>query len=160
MRAYQVFASLSPERTAVVMRAISEQSPGAFAQALGAACAALKARPVYLQRQPFDKRAAAIRRALARVAANDVAEEMLATYFLECRRPLLTEWLDGLGIAHEDGILQEEAPKPPPAKKLRESARSFVAKEDDPDRDLLLRAFAAQSAIDWPDLDAFFEAKT
>jgi hypothetical protein len=154
MRSYQIFASLPPERNQALLRGLSEKMPIVFAQALGAACVALKARPVYLRRQPFEKRAEAIRRALARVTADPVASEVLAAYFLECRKELLVEWLDLVGIAHKEGVLETDAPPPPTDAKLRKASKTFLAADDDPDRRLLLRAFAAQDAIEWPTLDA------
>ena len=159
MRSYQVFAAMSPERATDVMRGIAEAAPVMFASALQLAGATLKTRPTYLQRQPFDRRAAAIRRALARVAANGIAEETLAVYFTECRKDLLIEWLDLLGVKHEDGILSDEAPPPPAEAELRETTKRFLGAGDDADRELLLRAFAAQESIDWPILEALLDAK-
>jgi hypothetical protein len=158
MRSYQVFAAMPPERSIDVLRKLSEKAPQFYKQALVAASASLKARPVYLQRQPFDKQAQAVRRALARVAANAFAEEALAVYFLECRKDLLVEWLDALGIEHEDGILKQDSPPAPSAAQLAHAHDAFRAADDDPDRALLLKAFAAQSAIDWPELEALLSA--
>ena len=154
MRSYQIFASLPPERTQALLRMLSEKLPIVFAQALGAACVALRARPVYLKRLPFEKRAEAIRRALARVSAEPVAAEVLAAYFLECRKPLLIEWLDLVGLAHVEGVLEADAPPPPADPKLRGAAEKFLGADEDPDRRLLLRAFSAQQAIEWPALAA------
>jgi len=154
MRSFQVFAAMTPERATELIASLKEKSPGMFAQALAAAAAAMRARPVYIARQPIEKQAAAIRRALARVSASPVAEELLAVYFLECRKELLVEWLDALGIAHDEGSLTEDEPAQPSKKKLHDAAKGFRATDDDPDRELLLAAFAAQSAIDWPELDA------
>ncbi len=154
MRSYQVFAAMPAEQSLAMMRALAEKAPGIFSQAVHAASAAMKARPVYLKRQPFEKRADAVRRALSRVAANDVASEVLAVYFLECRKELLVEWLDLLGLPHEDGALESDAPEAPADDALRAATDKFRAADSDPDRELLLRAFAAQQAIDWPSLDA------
>jgi hypothetical protein len=154
MRSYQVFATIEPQHAEQVLARLAEKAPAVFVQALGAASAALKARPVYLQRQPFPKRAQAVRRALSRVAANAIADEVLAVYFLECRKELLVEWLDLLGVKHKDGTLEENAPPPPAEKKLRDAVDRYRAAGDDPDRDLLLRAFAAQDAVEWPVLEA------
>ena len=118
----------------------------------------MKSRPQYLFRQPIEKRGAAVRRALARVASGPIAEEILATYFLECRKEVLVAWLDGIGLEHEDGVLKDESPACPEEKKLAKQVKAFLGKDDDPDRALLLAAFAAQSAIDWPTLDALVEA--
>ncbi len=153
MRSYQVFSAMSPERAIAMMKVINEELPSVYSEALQAACIALKARPVYLKRQPFDKRAEAIRRALARVASNSVADEMLAVYFLQCRKDLLVEWLDTAGIEHEDGGLADDEPEAPADRKLIQAIDTFRAAADDPDRELLLHAFAAQEAIDWPTLE-------
>jgi hypothetical protein len=160
MRSYQVFSAMSPARAEAVMRGLSDKSPEMFRQALFAASAAMNARPVYLQRQPFEKQAQSIRRALSRVAANAVADEILAVYFLECRKDLLLEWLDELGIEHDDGTLKEDEPASPEKAALDKARAAFLGVDEDDDRDLLLRAFAAQSAIDWPDLDAMLEGKS
>ena len=154
MRSYQVFAGLAPQHAEQVLARLAEKAPAMFVQALAAASAALKARPIYLQRQPFAKRAEAVRRTLSRVSTDAIGGEVLAVYFLECRKELLIEWLDLLGVKHKDGTLEADAPPAPADKKLRDAVEGFRAAGEDADRELLLRAFAAQDAIEWPVLDA------
>jgi hypothetical protein len=137
-----------------MMRVLAAEAPAMFRQAVDAAAVAIKARPVYLRRQTFEKRAQAVRRSLSRIAANLVADELLAIYFLECRRPLLLEWLDLVGLEHEDGTLADEAPAEPATSELAAAVEKYRRAGDEPDRELLLRAFAAQSAVAWPALDA------
>lgn len=158
MRSFQVFASMPSERAVSMLRTLREKSPAMFNQAVDAAAVAIKARPVYLRRQPFEKRAEAVRRSLSRVVANPVADELLAIYFLECRKDLLVEWLDLVGLAHEDGALEADEPEQPAVDALHQAVDAYLAKDDDPDRDLLLRAFAAQQAVEWPALDARLES--
>ena len=86
------------------------------------------------------------------------AEEMLAIYFLECRRPLLVEWLDAVGLPHEEGVLKDERPEQPDAAKLGEAAASFLAGDEPEIRRLLLLSFSAQGPIEWPALDALLAA--
>ena len=157
MRSYQVFAAMSPDLAVSVMSGISKDSPQMYKQALLAASASMNARPVYIQKLPFEKQVAAVRRTLSRVAANAVAEEILAIYFLECRKDLLTEWLDLLGLKHEDGILEADSPAAPKKAALQKARDAFCKADDDADRSLLLSAFAAQSAIEWPDLEALLD---
>ena len=154
MRSYQVFAAMSPAEAERMLRVLAKESPAMFRQMVDAAAVSIKARPVFLRNQPFELRAKTIRRALSRVSANLVADELLAIYFLECRKPLLLEWLDLIGLAHEDGTLKDDAPAQPPETELAAAVAKYRGAGDDPDRDLLLRAFAAQSAVDWPALDA------
>lgn len=154
MRPHEIFASMSPEHAEAVLHKLNEQSPGMFIQVVHAAAASMKSRPQFLMKQPFPKKASAVRRALARVAAGPVAEEMLAVYFLECRAELLGEWLDLVGLEHENGALKEGNPTEPPQAEVEKHVASFRAKDDDSDRELLLQAFEAQSSIDWPHLRA------
>jgi len=160
MRSYQVFAAMSPEDASRFLKTLSKEVPTMFEQAVLAASAAMKARPIYLKRQPFEKRASAVRRALSRVVANPIADEVLAVYFLDCKKDLLTEWLDLIGLEHEDGTLKDDIPKAPPDDKLTEFIEKYLGADDDADRGLLLRAFAAQEAVDWPTLDESFNGGT
>ena len=159
MRAFQIFAAMQPERCEEIFREIAKASPATFSQGVYAAAAAFKSRPQFLAKQPFPKRAQMVRRALARVQASPVAEEMLAIYYLECRKQILIEWLDALGIKHDEGTLEEDDPAEPPAEQLASIVKDFRGRDDDPDRELLLQAFAAQSAIDWPKLDGLIASE-
>ncbi len=154
MRSFQVFAAMTPEEAEAFFGRIKKSSPTIFAQCVHAASAALKSRPAFLMKQPIARQASAVRRALSRVAANPLADETLALYFLEVRKELLVEWLDAVGVAHEDGALTEEAPPEPDADTLRSAVDKFRSVDDDPDRALVLRAYAAQDAIDWPTLES------
>ena len=110
MRAYQVFGRMDDDEAARFLAVLAEKAPAFHVQALGAAAAAMRARPQFVLRQSPEKRAAAVRRALARVAANDVAEELLAVYFLDCRKDVLVEWLDAVGLEHDEGTLKADEP--------------------------------------------------
>jgi hypothetical protein len=157
MRPNEIFASMKPEHAEAFFGRLAKESPAMFSQAVYAAAIALKSRPQFLMKQPMPKRAAAVRRALARVSSAPVAEEILAVYFLEGRKEVLTQWLDQIGLKHEEGVLEESAPSQPDEAELKKHAEAYLAIDDDPDRDLLLRAFAAQSSIDWPGLEALLQ---
>ncbi len=144
---------MTPARAGELMAVLAEKVPVMYASALHLAGATLKTRPAYLRRQPREKRAASIRQALSRIASNDIAEELLAVYFLECRRELLIEWLDLLGVEHDEGVLSDSVPPTPDRVALRKATKRFLGLDDDADRELLLQAFAAQESIDWPDLE-------
>lgn len=159
MRPHQIFAAMPPEHAEAFFGRLAEDAPGMWVQCVHAAAANMKARPQYVLKQPKAKQAQSVRRTLARVNASALAEEILAVYFLECRNELLTEWLDLVGIEHEKGVLQADTvPQPDPAD-LAKHVATLRENEDDPDRLLLLRAFAAQSAVEWPALDELLAAE-
>ncbi|MFQ5698105.1 MAG: hypothetical protein ACE5IL_07455 [Myxococcota bacterium] len=145
---------MSGEQAARLLEALREESPTALTLALGAAAQAFKLRPQFLRRQPRERQAEWARRALSRAASADAAEEVLAEFFLGCRRALLVEWLDALGLEHDDGSLAAPHPPCPDSETLVPALEKFRAGEPAEERDLLVRAFAAQTAVDWPRLEA------
>jgi hypothetical protein len=160
MKPHQVFGRLSPERAFALLTRVQEKLPAVYTQAVGAACVTLKARPQFMMKQSKEKRASFVRQALSRLAAAPIAEEVLAAYFLEVRRELLTEWLDALGIEHENGILKNDNPAEPSRDVIEAAVAKFRTGADAEDRQLLLEAFAAQSAVEWPTLDALLGLKS
>jgi hypothetical protein len=158
MRAHQIIAGMSPEAFETVMEALRAEAPEAIQSTTVAAAAVLKFRPKFLQKQPPKKRLGSIRSAMSRPGANAMAEELLAVFVLKCRLGLLTEWLDLMELEHEEGILTQDEVPCPDAAVLESKVATFRGAGDDPDRDLLMKIFAAQTSIDWPALDTLLEA--
>ena len=144
-------------------KALVTAEPAQAAQAWRSGIAAAEAKgdkqaaremQVFLRRQPRKRQAEWMRQALSRTAMAAVAEEVLAEYFLEYHSDLLAEWLDALGLEHEKGVLATSSPECPKPADLATTVAAFRQGKDPERRELLMRAFAAQSSIEWPDLEA------
>ena len=157
MRTNEIFSRMTPDEALAFLEEVHREAPRVEEIALSAAGAAFRLRPVFLRRQPRKRQAEWMRQALARNALANVAEEVLAEYFLEYHNDLLAEWLDALGIEHENGILKADAPACPKPADLAKLVAEFRQGKEPERRELLMRAFAAQSAIDWPDLEALLQ---
>jgi len=154
MRSNEVFAQMPPEQVQSFLEEVREEATKISNIALSAAADAFKLRPAFLRRQPRPRQAEWVRRALGRRVMQPIAEEVLAEYFLEFQKDLLVEWLDALGVEHEDGVLKGEGLESPKKTKLQKVVKEFREGESPERRELLLRAFAAQTSIDWPELEA------
>ena len=148
---------MSAEDAAAWFEELRDELPAAAQIARGAASEAFKLRRQYLQRQPRAKQAEWVRRALARPGNASAAEEVLASYFLEVHEDLVKELLDLFEIKHEDGRLEEADPAQPAKQQLITALEKFRSGEEGGLRELLLCAFAAQSSIDWPDLEELLD---
>jgi hypothetical protein len=157
MRSNEIFSRMSPEDALAFLDEIHREAPRVEEIALSAAAGAFRLRSVFLRRQPRKRQAEWMRQALARNAMAGVAEEVLAEYFLEYHADLLVEWLDALGLEHEKGILKTGAPACPAPADLAKLVEEFRRGKEPARRELLMRAFAAQSAIEWPDLEALVQ---
>jgi hypothetical protein len=158
MRSNEIFSRMSSESALAFLEEIHKEAPKVEELALSAAAGAFRLRPVFLRRQPRKRQSEWMRQALARASLCAVAEEVLAQYFLEYHAALLGEWLDALGLPHENGVLTGDTPVCPDEAKLAAAVAAFRKGEDRERRELLLRAFAAQSAIDWPALEKLLES--
>jgi hypothetical protein len=145
---------MTPGEAEAFLTELRQEAPGVSQMALAAAAGAFKLRPAFLKRQSPAKQADWMRKALGRGTMASVAEEILAEYFLGHRKSLLIEWLDAIGLEHEEGVLKDSAPAAPERARLEQAVEKFAGGETPERRRLLLSAFAAQSAIDWPDLEA------
>jgi hypothetical protein len=56
-----------------------------------------------------------------------LAARLLVSYHLQHQRPMMSRFLDLLGIAHEDGLISDESPAAPAPDKLEEAAKTLAA---------------------------------
>ncbi len=157
MRSNEIFAAMSGEEALGFLEEMRSEAPEVARIALAAAAEAFRLRPEFLKRQPRQRQAEWMRRALGRTVGAPLAEEVLATYFLEKERDLLVELLDALGVPHDEGRLSHGEPTCPEPKALDKAVQKFLGGDRKDKRRLLLHAFAAQSSIEWPDLEALVQ---
>ena len=148
-----VFRSLSSQECEALFRELKTVALPLYRQAEQTAASTLRVRPVFLRRQPLAKRCEMMRKSLALKANLEAAGDILATFFMSCRGELVVELLDALGLEHDEGVLTRRDPPEPSAERLQTVVAEFRQGEDPLLRALLLKAFAAQAAIEWPLLD-------
>ena len=127
-----------------------DQSAEQQVEAVGAIAGHMKFRAKSVFSLPEEKKA----RYLATLPAisDAVAARALVNYHLERQRPMMGAFLDALGIAHENGLIQEEkVPKPEPAK-LRSAAAELAGRYPAEDVALYLSTLVSQDPETWGDL--------
>jgi len=119
-------------------------------EAVSAIASHMKFRPRSVISLAPDKRA----KYLAHLPAvsDTIAARALVTYHLERQRPMMSAFLDLLGIAHEDGLITEEnVPKPDPAK-VQQAAKDLAAKFPPEDVSVYLSTLVSQDPETWESL--------
>jgi hypothetical protein len=144
-----IWGGMSDEAAATVLGDIKRESPEMYREAVGAAAGSLKMRPQVLRQQPAPRQAATIRRALAQVNQQDLGAHILIEWLTKCQKPMLGQFLDDLGIAHEDGMVKEGVGAEPEPEKLESAIarlrESFPAEYVR----IYLSAFAVITADEW-----------
>jgi hypothetical protein len=96
------------------------------------------------------------RRARHLAQMNDVSESvasrLLVSYHFAERRPLMSAFLDALGVAHDNGLITEESMTPPDADKVRAAVAKVRESFTEDDVQLYLRTLAALDEETWAGL--------
>ena len=128
IRPVRVWKSMPLEQRSSAAAAFWTDEQAAIEQAEAVALIArqIKFRPKSVLSLPVEKKA----RHLAGLAgvSDLLAARLLVSYHLEHQRPMMSAFLDLLGIAHENGLIKDESPKPPDDATLDAAARGLAEK--------------------------------
>ena len=83
---------------------------------------------------------------------DQIAARTLVVYHLTEQRPMMAKFLDALGIAHENGLIQEDSVKPDP-EKIAPAAAELVKQFPADDVRLYLTTLVCQDPETWGSLD-------
>jgi len=142
---HELVVDLSLERLRALYEALPERGRMALA---GALATVLHARPMKVPRMPMETQVKALRACLKRAQNDDLAQELLGAYFLGPRLALVTGFLDGTGVEHKDGSVEDEAE--PDAAKVPGAVKALLKEHDSEDVLLYLRV----AKIQWPKNEA------
>jgi hypothetical protein len=83
---------------------------------------------------------------------DQIAARTLVVYHLAEQRPMMAAFLDALGIAHENGLIQEDSVKPE-AGKIAPAAAELIKQFPADDVRLYLTTLLCQDPETWGELD-------
>ena len=111
-------------------------------------------RPVFVERKPKLERFAWMQEALGRARNEAVAAHLLQIWLVGAHAKLLCDFLDALGIAHDENGTIEELPTAPEKAKLIPAVDAVLAQHDPTVVAVYLHAFQATDEHGWPSLEA------
>jgi len=147
--------AMSPERFQAIYESLMEQGYGPLD---GDVARALKFRPHAIRKLPIDKRAQKARQLLLAKGQADLAYELCGGYLIRTHEKLMPEFLDAVGVPHEDGMIENTAEALPDEDKLEPALEELDGKYPAEDVTLYLGICATQ----WPQvpkLGELYEAR-
>jgi hypothetical protein len=91
---------------------------------------------------------------------DTIAARALVAYHLERQRPMMGDFLDLLGIPHENGLINDENVDKPSADKVKAAAKDLAAKYAPEDVTLYFSTLVSQDPQTWDPLVDVVEAGT
>ena len=150
MNAAQIFQRLSPGLAAQVFSHLQEADKPTYRMAIQTLAAQRKLRPQFVERKPREERYQWLQGALARPAAEQIGANLLQMWLMGTQAPMLCDFLDALGIAHEENGGIDNLPPAPPAEKVQAAVDGLLAKHPAEAVAVYLHSFQAMDIAGWP----------
>ena len=151
-RPTRIWKRLSPERRVKAAEVFwtDEQSTEQQVEAVAALANHMKFRAKSVISLPLERKAKYL--ASYPGISDTIAARALVSYHLEHQRSMMGEFLDALGIAHENGLISEESVTKPDAERVRAAASQLAGKYPADDVSLYFSTLVSQDPETWGDL--------
>ena len=148
---------MSPNLAQEIVTYAYESDKPLYRATMAAVAEARKVRPVFMERQPRTQRHATMLATLARPALEMATANLIRTWLLKKYKGMLVDFLDALGIAHKEGVV-DDLPASMEDTKLRTAVDVLVAKYPPEVVAVYLNAFNDMNEVEWPNLKTMLEA--
>jgi hypothetical protein len=112
-----------------------------------------KLRPVFIERKPRHERHTWMKEALGRKQNEGVAAHLLQIWLIGAHKQLLCDFLDTLGIAHDENGTIEELPPAPPKEALAAAVGKLLETHEPTVVAIYMHAFQALDNDGWSTLE-------
>ncbi len=113
---------------------------------------AKRVRPVFLEKKPRAERNADMLSFLARPRLEEISANLLRGWLLKAQTAMITGFLDQLGVAHKEGVV-EEFPETIDDAKLKDAVEGLLAKYPKETVAVYLNTIKATSVPNWKNLE-------
>ena len=158
LTALELIGFLSPALAGEILAFAYEADKPLYRTTVGAVAEARKVRPVFLERQPRSERHAAMLHTLTRPSMEMIAGNLIRAWLVKKQKAMLGDFLDALGIAHNEGVV-EDLPASIDDAKLRAAVDALLAKYPPEPVAVYLQAFNEMNQANWPNLKTLLETE-
>ena len=149
---HEIFARMPPDVSGQLFSFLQEKEKPLYKATIETLTKARKLRPIFIERRPRDERSAWLHANLSKPLHDAVAAHLLQIWLVGAHASLLCDFLDALGIAHDENGTVEALPSSPPKPELAKAIEGLIAKHDPGVVAVYLHAFQAMDEKGWEPL--------
>jgi len=157
LKSYELFGFMSPALAHDILSFVHESDKPSYKATLAAVAQARHVRPVFLERQPRAQCHATMAGTLARPALDVAAGGLIRAWLLKKQKAMLVDFLEALGIKHEDGVV-ENLPAEMDDARLKTAVDTLLAKHPQEVVAVYLNAFNEMNEANWANLKTMLES--
>ena len=153
MKSHEIFQHMSPDLAMEILSYLQKERTAVFKSVVSELAGQRNLRVVFVERKPPVERYAWIKTALSVKAGDRLAAHSLEAWLLGAQKPMLCDFLDSLGIDHDEDGTVENLPDSPPKEELGASIDRLLVKYPAETVAVYLHAFHdMDSTVSWPPL--------
>lgn len=153
LTSHELLGFMSPSLANEMLNWTYETERATYKATLQAVAEFRKLRLVFLERQPRPQRHTTMVGALNRPQMELAASTLLRTWLVKKYKDMLVDYLNALGLPHEDGVV-ENLPGEMDDAKLKPAVEALLAKYPHEVVGVYLNAFNDMNEANWPNLKA------
>ena len=157
LTSHELLGFMSPALALEILTFTHETDKPLYRATLSAVAEVRKLRPVFLERQPRAQQHTMMLATLARPASEMVTGNLIRGWLLKKHKQMLIDFLNGLGIKHEEGVVEDLPPTMEDAK-VRSAVDELLAKHPAEAVAVYLHAFNEMNEVEWPSLKALLDS--
>lgn len=158
LKSHELLGFMSPPLALEILNYTYESDRPLYRTALAAVAEARKLRPVFFERQPRVQRHSAMLATLTRPNLEMVTGNLIRGWLLKKYNGMLVDFLNALGIAHKEGVVEQDLPATMEDEKLKPAVESLLSKYPQEVVAVYLNAFNEMNEVEWQNLKAMLEA--
>ena len=159
LTSHELFGFMPPTLAADILEHAHTHNRELYRATLNAVATTRNVRAVFLDKQPRPARHAGMIAYLCRPGMELAAGTLLRGWLLKGHLSLLADFLDSLGIAHKEGVV-DDLPDSVDDAKLKSAMDSLLAKHPADVVKVYLHSFNTMNESVWKNLDALLKEDT
>jgi hypothetical protein len=158
LTSHELFGFMSPALAVRIIECAHDDNKELYHKALQAVAEARKLRPTFFERTPRAARHKDMAAMLARPRLELIAANLLREWLMKKQKAMLAQYLDALGIAHQDGAV-DDLPASVEDAKLAEAVGMLLANYPAEEVAVYLNAFYTMNEVQWPNLESMLKTE-
>lgn len=156
LAAHEIFGFMSAELANQIVEQLHNNDKESYKTVLSAVAEAQRVRPVYLERKPRAEQHRIITQWVCKPRLETAAVTLLQNWLVKVQTEMLKDFLDELGIKHENGIV-DELPESVDDVRLRGAVEKLLSKYPAENVAVYLHAFNSLNQTNWQNLSTLLE---
>lgn len=158
LTAHELFGFMPPALAQEMLETAYELDRPNYRVTVNAVAEARKLRPAFFERKPRVERHKEMVAMLSKPRLDAVASNLIRVWLLKKHTAMLVDFLDALGIAHKEGVV-DDLPETVEDAKLNDAVEKLLSKFPKEEVAVYLNAFYAMNEVNWPNLKNLLETE-